>query len=164
MSNSKTLIGGPRLFLHGATAADLMTSSPASIAVDATVQEAAAFLTDKGFGAAPVVDDAGRPVGVLSRTDIVVHERDKLRFLSAGSPEYYERGDLSPRAVEALETAWVRDLMTPTVLSVAPETPADKVIECLLARGVHRLFVVDSDGVLIGVISTIDVLRRLHRD
>ena len=32
---------------------------------------------DRGFSAAPVIDAAGRPVGVLSRTDLLVHEREQ---------------------------------------------------------------------------------------
>src|SRR5690606_26266365 len=50
------------LTLSARTAADLMTPSPVSISQHATVKEAAAFLTTRGFSAAPVIDDAGRPV------------------------------------------------------------------------------------------------------
>jgi predicted transcriptional regulator len=32
----------------------------------------------------------------------------------------------------------------------------------MLARKIHRLFVVDDNGVLVGVISPLDILRRLH--
>jgi CBS domain-containing protein len=52
--------------------------------------------------------------------------------------------------------------MTPVVFSVAPETAAHKVIEDMLAQKVHRLFVVGGDGVLVGIISTVDVLRHLR--
>jgi CBS domain-containing protein len=31
-----------------------------------------------------------------------------------------------------------------------------------VTRRVHRLFVVDTDGSLIGVITTLDLLRHLH--
>ena len=40
--------------------------------------------------------------------------------------------------------------------------PANKVIGDLLGRKVHPLFVVRGDGVLLGIISTVDVLRHLH--
>jgi len=52
--------------------------------------------------------------------------------------------------------------MTPAVFSVGPDTPAAKVVHDLLSLNVHRLFVVDENGVLVGVISTIDVLRHLR--
>jgi len=72
MKKSKTVKAHGRLVLWADTAADLLTPNPLSISQNATVKEAVAFLTDKGFSAAPVIDEAGRPVGVLSRADIVV--------------------------------------------------------------------------------------------
>jgi CBS domain-containing protein len=152
------------------TAADLMTPDPLSIRADATVREAVAFLTDKGFSAAPVIDNAGRPVGVLSRADIIVYDREKVEYLKP-VPEYYEKGTLVTPTGEALEEGFqvekadsvqVRDIMTPVVFSVTPETPARKVVENMLALKVHRLFVVSTDGVLSGVISTLDVLQHLR--
>ena len=55
----------------------------------------------------------------------------------------------------------VSELMTPAIFSVSPDTPAANVIREMLALNVHRLFVVDADGVLVGVISPLDILRCL---
>src|SRR5438132_13949757 len=54
------------LRLHAATAADLMMPDPVSIRADASLKEAIALLIDRGFSGAPVIDEAGRPIGVLS--------------------------------------------------------------------------------------------------
>jgi CBS-domain-containing membrane protein len=51
--------------------------------------------------------------------------------------------------------------MTPAVFSVRPDTPARSVVEQLLALNVHHLFVSDAAGVVVGVISPIDVLKKL---
>ena len=157
----------PPMVLGARTAADLMTPSPVSIRYSATVPEAAAFLAVRGISAAPVIDEAGRPVGVVSRTDILQHQGQGAVYL-VGSPEYYERLE---RPVfyedgardEATARAAVRDVMTPVVFCVGPQTPAAKVVEKMLALEVRRLFVVDDGGVLTGVISAVDVLRRLRR-
>ena len=157
------------LRLHAATASDLMIANPISIRADANVHEALALLTDKGFSAAPVIDDAGRPVGVLSRTDLLVHDREKGDRL-APSPTYFYEQELHTRGgkpvpgfqVENVDPTPVRDLMTPAVFAVAPSTPAAKVVHDMLGLHVHRLFVVDEDGIMIGVISTMDVLRHLR--
>ena len=61
-----------------------------------------------------------------------------------------------------LDQTRVRDVMTPIVFSVAPTTPARKVVDQLLKQGVHRLYVVDDGGVLVGIVSTIDIVRRLN--
>jgi CBS domain-containing protein len=162
----------PTVRLENATAADLMTANPLSISADATVKEAVAFLTDKGFSAAPVIDHAGRPIGVLSRADIVVHDREKIQHVPAVA-DYYQEAEV-PTApfgeplregfqVEDVDWTRVRDLMTPVVFSVAPHTPAQEVIEQMVELKVHRLFVIGSNGVLTGVVSAIDVLRHLCR-
>ncbi len=108
-------------------------------------------------------------MGVLSRADILVHDREK--GAKTGVAAYYEQVDLTTRAgehlgagfhVEAVDTTLVRDIMTPAVYSVAPSTPAPQVVEQLVALKVHRLYVVEEDGTLVGVITALDVLRHLR--
>ena len=157
----------PEMALDARTAADLMTPNPMSIRRSATVSEAAAFLSVRGISAAPVIDEAGRPVGVVSRTDLLQHQGQKAVYL-VGSPEYYERPERPVFSEDgsrgaATGRATVGDVMTPVVFCVRPETPAAKVVEKMLALKVRRLFVVDGDGVLTGVISTFDVLGKLRR-
>jgi predicted transcriptional regulator len=120
-----------------------MTRNPLSISEVATLREAAVFLTSKDISAAPVINEAGRPVGVISLADIV-------------------------RCVHVSEVSdtrlplTVREVMTPVVFFVRPDTPVANVVNDLLDCAVHRLFVVDDNEVLIGVISTLDLLRHLY--
>jgi CBS domain-containing protein len=148
---------GPRLFLRAETAADLMSANPVSIRDTATIAEAVALLTDKGFSGAPVIDEAGRPIGVLSRADIIAHDRERIRSKASASG-----GRSSGWQAEKPGPTRARDLMTPAVFSITPEMEASKVISEMLALNVHRLFVVDKSGVLVGVISALDVLRHLE--
>lgn len=153
--------------LWAKTAADLMTANPVSISADAPVKEAVAFLTDKGFSAAPVIDKAGRPIGVVSQADIVVHDRESVNYLAPTPREPAPAtpdGETLPEGfqIEDADRTCVRDIMTPAVFSVGPNTPAQRVIDEMLALQVHRLFVIGKDGVLVGVISMVDILRRLR--
>jgi len=164
-----TTAAAPGLTLWAESAADLMMTNPMSIRANATVRETIEMLTEHGFSAAPVIDKAGRAVGVVSRADILVHDREKGK--NAGSASYYEQADLTTRAgerlgvgfhIQAMESTLVRDIMTPAVFSVRPDTPAAKVVEQMVALKVHRLYVVEPDGTLVGVISAQDVLRHLR--
>jgi len=149
--------------LTGKTAADLMTPNPVSIDAAATVAEVVAFLTDTGYSAAPVIDDAGRPVGVVSRTDIVVYDRARTASATDGGQDSGQ-ANLSPGGRGLLgQAADIRaaDLMTPEVYGVAPDTDARDAAREMVRRNIHRLFVVDRDGVLVGVISALDLLRHL---
>jgi CBS-domain-containing membrane protein len=130
------------LVLRAQTAAEIMTPGPVSLAASDTVAEATAFLTERAFGAAVVIDDAGHPLGVVTKTDVLVHARQRKPGLEP---------DDTP----------VTEFMTPAVFSVRPDTPARSVVEQLLALNVHHLFVADPAGVIVGVISPVDVLRKL---
>jgi CBS domain-containing protein len=170
----KKLLKSPvatRLILKAETAKELMTPNPISISEWATVKEATAFLTDRGFSAAPVVNNAGKPVGVLSQTDIVIHDRNKVEY-GPSATDYYAKPDLTAPSgetlpdgfqVENVDRTLVRDIMTPAVLSVAPQDSVIRVVSEIVAFKVHRLFVVD-DGVLVGVVSAFDVLRNLRSE
>ncbi|HYV37031.1 MAG TPA: CBS domain-containing protein [Gemmataceae bacterium] len=160
----------PHLALQAETAAELMTANPVSVREDATLREAVNLLIDKGFSAAPVIDAAGRPVGVLSRSDLLIHDRETTEYLRK-APEYFHKEELHTSEgemlgkgyqVEKVDRTCVRDLMTPAVFCVEPDATAARVVHDLLSLNVHRLFVVDNNGVLVGVISTFDVLRQLR--
>jgi CBS domain-containing protein len=149
------------------TARDLMTANPVSISATATLDEVVAFLTDTGYSAAPVIDEAGRPLGVVSRTDVVVYDRAQVAAAHDVS-DYYDRPVLTaghgeaPAATSTGSGAVVRasHLMTPLIYAVTPQTPVARVAAQMADRNVHRLFVVDGDGVLVGVLSALDLLRH----
>ena len=71
-----------------------------SIAATDTVPEAVEFLTERGFGAAVVIDDAGHAIGVVTKTDVLMHTRRRMPGLEP---------DDTP----------VTEVMTPAVFSVA---------------------------------------------
>jgi CBS domain-containing protein len=132
-----------------------MTPNPGSIREDATILDAVRFLVDKGYSAAPVINEAGRPIGVVSRADVLVHDREMAELLHPDAERIVPRTPIT-------DPSCVRDIMSPFVLVVDPETPADAVARQMVAFRVHRLFVVDSNGVLVGVISALDLLRHLQ--
>jgi CBS domain-containing protein len=127
------------LTLDAKTADELMTPNPVSISEHAAIIDAASILSNREFSALAVINDAGRPVGVVSRTDIV-------------------RRESKPSS-----TTNVREIMTATVVAVRPDDPAWEVVAKMAAMKIHRLFVVDRTGVLVGVISTFDIIRKLRR-
>jgi CBS domain-containing protein len=165
----KATLASPALLrLDAATAADLMAANPISIRADANVKEALALLTDKNISAAPVIDDAGHPVGVLSRSDLLVHDREQPRHVGHAPAYFFEQESRGGRPVpegfeiEDVDGTTVSDLMTPAVFSVPLDMPATRVIREMVGLHVHRLFVVDESGTLVGVITTMDILRRLQ--
>jgi CBS domain-containing protein len=155
----------PVLILTAQTAEELMSANPVSLPGDASVQEAVAMMTDRGFSAAPVIDEAGRPIGVLSRTDILIHDREQTRHAQpAEESEQHSHPRRSRRegfSIEIADSTRVRDIMTPTVFTVGMDTPVAAVVKRICELKVHQLFVVDEDNALVGVISALDIVRGL---
>ena len=149
MKRAPLLRAAPRLVLPEWKAAELMTPNPVSIREGATVGEAVELLTRRGISGAPVIDAAGRPVGVVTREDILVHDREVVDCVAPAGVEDSAGADR------------VRDIMTPVVFCVSPDAPASRVVREMIELKVHRLFVVDDLGTLVGVISVLDVLRHM---
>jgi len=159
------------LRLHAVMADDVMTPNPVSIADDATVHEAVVFLTERRISAAPVINEAGRPVGVVSEADILRHNREHSdhlywvpqkevdRQLTLESGEHLDDRSFE---VEVPDITRVKDIMNPVVYAVRRTTPIVEVVRQLVKRRIHRLFVVDDDGSLVGVVTTLDLLSRLQ--
>jgi CBS domain-containing protein len=157
------------LKLIAETAADLMSPNPISIRDTASVQEAIACLTDRAITAVPVIDKAGRAVGVVSRSDLLIHERERSEIPAKpmaseeATAKYYEENNKLPNGFHehVVDPTRVIDVMTPAVFCIHPEAAARVVVEQMLGYQVHRLFVVDQGGTLIGTISAHDILSNL---
>ena len=160
-----------RLVRVAKTASEIMTANPVSIEHTAKVPYAATMLSDREISAAPVINEAGRPVGVVSRTDIVRHLGGDLGAArstllcdscanSAFLPRETSREELDPTACSCT-SVW--DIMTPEIFTTETNASIVQIVEELLGRDVHRLFVVDENGILVGVVTALDVLRGLRR-
>jgi CBS-domain-containing membrane protein len=55
----------------GVTAAELMSAPPVTIGPDASVADAARLMYEQGVKRLPVVDEAGRLAGIISRVDVL---------------------------------------------------------------------------------------------
>jgi CBS domain-containing protein len=125
--------------------AELMQTEIQTVPPDAVVNDAVVVLAESRISALPVVDGAGHMVGVISSTDILASEE--------------EAEDQSARDT-LFEKTFVRDLMTPQPLTIAPDAEVKEAAHQMLYADVHRLFVTDGER-LIGVISTTDIMRAV---
>lgn len=129
------------------TVADLMRRDPISIQPDASVRDLIRTLRDHGIGGMPVVADDGRVLGTVSSTDVL--------WLAA--EEESARGFM---AADTLGSRTVREIMTPDVFGVAPDTSMADLRRFFARTGVHRAPVLE-DGRIVGIVSLSDVLDSL---
>ncbi|HSQ62414.1 MAG TPA: CBS domain-containing protein [Polyangiaceae bacterium] len=118
---------------------EVMTTDPAVISPDQTLERAWAMMTDEGYRHLPVVE-GGQLVGVLTITDI--------GRLGATVPSLMARS--------------VGEWMTKTPITVKPDEP----IESAAAQmGIHKVncLPVVAGGKLVGIVTTYDLLDALAR-
>jgi CBS domain-containing protein len=139
--------------------ASVMTRSVYAVAPDTSIETAARLLASQRISGAPVVDPGGRPVGVISLTDLA--DPDRPRTGRDGYPLFYHlvEGDRTEIGDDvALSEGQVADIMSPFVLSIDAAASLQQAATLMLAEGVHRLLVMDGSR-LVGIVTTTDLLR-----
>ena len=120
---------------------DIMTKKVYTVEFDASAEEAAWGLTRRQIGAAPVKNREGQLVGILTKGDLVDPE-----------PNQWIKKE-----------ATVGDLMDPEVIAVYEDDAALVAVHELAARNQHRLVVLNTENKLVGIVSTMDVVRALDK-
>ncbi len=140
-----------------ATVRDVMTTSVVAVRKDASFKEMAAMLRSRRISAFPVLDDAGRVVGVVSEGDLLVKEAVQAYGTSLFAALRHLREEDKARGITA------GDLMTGPAVTIGPDAPVEEAARLMYDRRVKRLPVVNSAGRLLGIISRVDVLAVFSR-
>jgi len=128
-------------------ASEIMTENPQTIAPTITVRAAAQTLARLAVRHLPVVNEDGELVGIVSDRDL------------RGAPGGRNAGDLLPAAPRA--TARVSDVMTSDVVQAVADDELGTIMELMIEHRVGAVPIVDGQGLLVGIVSYVDVLRAL---
>jgi CBS domain-containing protein len=116
------------------TVREVMNHELFSVRPNGRADDALATLLAINIGAAPVVDEANHPIGMVSWRDLARHEGGET---------------IGPRMSK----------LTDVVLH--PDEQIDEAARLLATRGYHHAPVVDEHGALVGFVSTLDLLCGL---
>ena len=119
---------------------EIMTPDPARCTPETTAQNAAALMRDNDCGSIPVVENtnSNRLVGTVTDRDLAI------RGLAEGKgPD-----------------ARVGELMTPRPVTCVSEDEVEDVREVMMSQQVRRVPVVDTGGVLVGIVAQADIARE----
>ncbi len=136
-----------------------MTRDLVAVAPDTGLGTIARILTENRISGVPVVDSEGRAVGVVSVTDLI--DPDRQTDSGPGFPVFYriEDGWATPEIGQsAVKDGRAEDVMTPLPFTVTEDATLADAARTMVEHRVHRLLVT-RDGVLSGIVSTLDLLR-----
>lgn len=119
---------------------EIMSRGVVQVKPDLGLDALEELMLSHSISGAPVVDDHGRPIGIVSKTDLLRR---------SGGPQ-------GPRGT-------VRDVMMRTAYCLAENEPIARAAGLMAFEGVHRVPIVGHDGAVVGVVSPLDVMRWLAR-
>jgi CBS domain-containing protein len=136
---------------------DLMTRDVRTIGPDASLKDVAALLAEHRIGGMPVVDASLKPLGVITKADILVKE---LAEAPAKHGVFGRKKDDGAEAKVAARTAG--EAMTAPAVTISPAMPVSTAASWMVESGINRLPVVQRDA-LVGIITRHDLVRLFAR-
>ena len=148
-----------------ANVADIMERDVVTASVDDDVETLLRTLREHELPGVPVVNGAGRCVGIVTEADLVLSEEGEDLHLPHyialfGGYVFIEPLRKFESRLQKAFASKVSDMMTPDPITVEADDSARKAARLIADRGHNRLPVLDS-GRLVGVITRVDVLGAL---
>ena len=144
-------------------ARDIMTKEVVTVTPQTGVRELAALLLERKISGAPVVDEAGKVLGVVTESDLVflnkkVHLPTAVAILDAFV--FLESPGRMEQEFKKLAGSKVGDICSQQLISVTPDTELEELATLMAEQKMHTLPVMEG-GTLVGVIGKTDIIRTI---
>jgi CBS domain-containing protein len=125
----------------------IMTRSVECVPAELEIDAVAAIFLEDGLSGMPVINRAGKPIGIISKTDLV--------------REWYQRGKPREDGESYFPRLTAGEIMNPIVTVLHGNASIARAAALLASQGLHRIPVVGDAGQVIGLLSSTDILRWL---
>lgn len=145
------------------TAGEVMTKDVVTVKKETTIRELAGIFTTRRISCAPVVDNEGTLIGIVTETDLV--EQDKSLHIPTVISIfdwviYLESGKKFEKELKKMTGQTVGDIYSTEVDTVTSTTPISEVADLMSSKKIHAIPVVDAKKV-VGIIARIDLIRTM---
>ena len=139
---------------------DVMAQSPKTVTADTKLVEVASLMCLYRYSGLPVVEDGDRLVGIIAEKDLLHRLFPTLEDLRDGMASV----DLDKMMAQYKDVLSLRvaDLMTPGVITVAPDWHLLRAA-AVMVRNRFRRIPVAEDGRLVGMLSLGDVHKAIFQ-
>jgi CBS-domain-containing membrane protein len=145
------------------TAADVMTRDVITVKKETTIRELAELFARHRIGSAPVVDDSGAMIGIVTETDLV--EQDKSLHIPTVISLfdwviYLESDKKFEKELNKMTGQTVADIYTRAVKTVAPSTPLSDLADIMSSDKIDAIPVL-AENKVVGIVARIDLIRTM---
>ncbi len=148
------------------TAADIMQRDVIVVYARDTLQDAMSLMTENHVTGLPVVNSAGKCIGVITATDILNFEQEHAEYASEVNDDMalhydadsgkWEHVRVSSFALEQFGEVTVEEVMARELFSVREDTSVKEVADEMLREKIHRVIVTSNECRLLGIITSLD--------
>ncbi len=149
------------------TVAELMNRDLLTVTPTTPLSEAIHLLVDRQISGLPVVDEAGKLVGVLSESDLMWREKGldrPLYLMFLDSVIYLQNPAERDRDLHKVLGQTVGEVMTAGAISIAADATLPAAARIMHDKKIHRLPVVDAEERPIGIITQGDIVRAIAKE
>ncbi|MDX9714745.1 MAG: CBS domain-containing protein [Dissulfurispiraceae bacterium] len=143
-------------------ASDIMTKDVIVVKSSTTVNDFANILINNKISGAPVVDDNGNIMGIVTENDLI--EQNKRFHIPTVIRIFDAFITLNQPAVEQqikkMTAATVADICSHEIISVGEDAPLDEIASIMSEKKVHHIPVV-KDKKIVGIIGKIDIIKGI---
>jgi len=147
-------------------ARDIMTTNVATVTPETTVEELARLLMEKDISGAPVIDDAGRLIGIVTEHDLIKKER-RLHIPTVvqifDAFIYLESSKRFEEDLKKMVAKKVADIYTKDVVTVGEDSTVTEIATIMTDKDIHLLPVM-KDGEMVGIVGKKDILKAMTRE
>lgn len=122
---------------------EIMSTHVITFTAQTSIEEATRVMLDRQISGAPVVDDNNKPIGIVSKTDLLEAWHEHVK---------------SPQGAEPTV---VGNIMVPYLLAAQHSSPIALAAALMAYEGVHRLLVLNEQSAMVGIVTSVDILRWL---
>lgn len=141
---------------------DIMSRHIVVLSDTMPIAEAAQILLEQHISGAPVTDDSGAFVGLLSLSDLAQPRSPHVESQRALLCEDKQtQTSVLSAACQQSSGELVKDRMSRNLVSVTEDAPLIEISRIMCDGHWHRVAVLDDQNKLTGIVSTMDVLAAL---
>ncbi len=150
--------------LQSLRVSDVMSRHVVPLYAHQTMGEAAAVFVEHRISGAPVLDEQGRCVGILSTADFVCADGrpgENATSITAGGTAVTRQDPNGPWEIRDVFPDRVSAHMAPAVQGVAAQTALVEAGRIMCAQHIHRLPVLDDQGHPQGMVTSLDIVAAV---
>ncbi len=144
-------------------AKDIMQKEVVTVRPETSVEDAGRLFIEKDISGAPVLDDGGNLVGIVTENDLIRKEKrfhipTIIRIFDAFIP--LESDARVEQEIRKMAATTVGEICTTKVITISEDTDLYEIATIMAEKNVHLLPVM-KEGEIVGIVGKKDLIRAL---